>query len=87
MAMISKSAKQPREGMASAANPTAQAEGSKGRGAAVKYVTDMQATKLMGNFRSGDVKPGARGAIPKGVNPAREDVTKGMGGRVIKDMR
>jgi len=47
----------------------------------------MQATKVMGNFRTGDNKPGARGAITKGASAASEDVTKGMGGRVIKDMR
>lgn len=27
------------------------------------------------------------GTVTKAVTPAREDVTKGMGGRVIKDMR
>jgi len=88
MAMISKSAKQPKEGMASAAAPANTAEGSYGkRGSQVKYVTDMQATKVMGNFRTGDNKPGARGAMTKGASVASEDVTKGMGGRVIKDMR
>jgi hypothetical protein len=87
MAMISKSAKQPMEGISSAAAPSAKAAGAAGSGKAVKYVTDMQATKVMGNFRTGDNKPGARGAISKGVSVASEDVTKGMGGKVIKDMQ
>jgi len=88
MAMISKSAKQPKEGMASAAAPASSAEGSYGkRGKEVSYVTDMEATKVMGNFRTGDNTPGARGPMTKGASVASEDVTKGMGGRVIKDMR
>jgi hypothetical protein len=87
MAMISKSAKQPMEGISSAAAPSAKAAGAAGSGKAVNYVTDMQATKVMGNFRTGDNKPGARGAMSKGVSVASEDVTKGMGGKVIKDMQ
>ena len=45
------------------------------------------APKVGGNYRTGDNTPGARGAISKGVSVASEDVTKGMGGKVIKDMR
>lgn len=46
-----------------------------------------------GDMMIGDVshsrsftKAGARGGISGKVSPAREDVTRGMGGRVIKDM-
>lgn len=45
------------------------------------------APNTMGGFRTGDNKPGARGAMTKGARTASEDVTKGMGGKVIKDMR
>ena len=41
----------------------------------------------MVTYRTGDNTPGARGAISKGVSVASEDVTKGMGGKVIKDMQ
>ena len=90
MAMISKSAKQPMEGAAAAASPFAAAEGSKktangSDGGA--WSADMRAPKHYGNLRTGDNTPGARGAISKGVNSASEDVTKGMGGRVINDMK
>jgi len=91
MAMISKSAKQPMEGVSSATSPWGAAEGAKktasgsaAQGAA--WTEDMKAPKPMGNFRTGDNTPGARGAITKGARVASEDVTKGMGGRVIKDM-
>jgi len=87
MAMISKTAKQPKEGMGSASTPSATAMGSKGKGTPVQYVTYMEATKTMGNFRTGDNKPGARGATTGNASVAKEDVTKGMGGKVIKDMR
>ena len=47
-----------------------------------------------GDMMIGDVshsrsftKAGARGGISGKVSPAREDVTRGMGGRVIKDMK
>lgn len=87
MAMISKSAKQPKEGMGSASAPSATAMGSKGKGTPVQYGSHMQAVKTMGNFRTGDNKPGARGATAGSASVAKEDVTKGMGGKVIKDMR
>ncbi|MEK9954216.1 MAG: hypothetical protein VW577_02300 [Pelagibacteraceae bacterium] len=90
--MISKSAKQPMEGIASAAAPSAAAEGSNGpnvTGGMKKGAGYMNqgAPSVMGGFRTGDNKPGARGAISKGVSVASEDVTKGMGGKVIKDMQ
>jgi len=89
MAMISKEAKQPREGMASAASPMASADGSYNKkGKPVKYVTDMQATKVMGNYRTPETQGGPKsGSIRKQSNAASEDVTRGMGGKVIKDMR
>jgi hypothetical protein len=31
--------------------------------------------------------PGSRGGATGAVSPAKEDVTRGMGGRVIKDMK
>ena len=90
MAMISKSAKQPMEGIASATAPWGAAEGAKKTGngsGGDAWAADMRAPKHYGNLRTGDNTPGARGAISKGVNSASEDVTKGMGGRVIKDMK
>ena len=89
MAMISKSAKQPMEGIASATAPWGAAEGAKKTGngsGGDAWAADMRAPKHMGNFRTGDNIPGARGAMTKGASVASEDVTKGMGGRVIKDM-
>lgn len=90
MAMISKSAKQPMEGAAAAASPWGAAMGSKktangSDGGA--WAADMRAPKPYGNLRTGDNTPGARGAMSKGVSVASEDVTKGMGGKVIKDMQ
>ena len=92
MAMISKSAKQPMEGMSSAGYPSDKQIGDasasvgpgmkKGQG----YMNE-GAPKVGGNYRTGDNTPGARGAMSKGVSVASEDVTKGMGGKVIKDMR
>jgi hypothetical protein len=92
MAMISKTAKQPMAGMASAAKPTDKPGGDasahtdpsmkKGQG----YMNE-GAPKTMGGFRSGDTKAGARGSMAGKVSVAKEDVTKGMGGKVIKDMR
>jgi hypothetical protein len=89
MAMISKSAKQPKEGMASASAPSASATGSYGkRGKQVNYVTDMQATKVMGNFRTPETSGGPKShSVNKRVTVASEDVTRGMGGKVIKDMQ
>ena len=92
MAMISKSAKQPVEGIASAAYPSDSAAGSNGAnvtGGMKKGQGSMNegAPKVGGNYRTGDNTPGARGAVSKGVSVASEDVTKGMGGKVIKDMR
>ena len=90
MAMIGKSAKQPMEGVASAASPFAAAEGSKktangSDGGA--WDADMRAPKQYGNLRTGDNTPGARGPITKGARVASESGTGGMGGRVIKDMK
>lgn len=92
MAMISKQAKQPMEGMSSAGYPSDKPIGDatasvgpgmkKGQG----YMNE-GAPKVGGNYRTGDNTPGARGAISKGVSVASEDVTKGMGGKVIKDMQ
>jgi hypothetical protein len=92
MAMISKTAKDPMAGIASAAKPMDKPGGDasaytapgmkKGQG----YMNE-GAPKTMGGFRSGDNKPGARGGISGNVSVAKEDVTKGMGGKVIKDMR
>jgi len=90
MAMISKSAKQPMEGISSATAPWGAAEGAKKTANGTDggaWAADMKAPKPMGNFRTGDNTPGARGAISKGVSVASEDVTKGMGGKVIKDMQ
>jgi hypothetical protein len=90
MAMISKSAKQPMEGASSATAPWGAAEGAKKTGngsGGDAWAADMRAPKHMGNFRSGDTTGGPRGAISKEVSVASEDVTKGMGGRVIKDMQ
>jgi hypothetical protein len=86
MAMISKNAKQPMEGAASASMPWGAATGAKQTGSGSDggaWSADMKAPKHMGNFRSGDT---SGGAIDKKVSVASEDVTKGMGGRVIKDM-
>jgi hypothetical protein len=90
MAMISKNAKQPMEGVASATSPFGAAMGSKktangSDGGA--WAADMKAPKPYGNFRTGDNKPGARGPMTKGVSVASENVTNGMGGRVIKNMK
>jgi hypothetical protein len=92
MAMISKQAKQPMEGMSSAGYPTDKPIGDaaaytdpsmkKGKG----YI-DEGAPKVGGNYRTGDTSGGPGGAISKEVNVTREDVTRGMGGRVIKDMK
>ena len=90
MAMISKSAKQPMEGASSASSPWGAAEGAKKTGSGSDggaWAADMKAPKHYGNVRTGDNKPGARGAMTKGASVASEDVTKGMGGRVIKDMQ
>jgi hypothetical protein len=90
MAMISKSAKQPMEGASSASSPWGAAEGAKKTGSGSDggaWAADMRAPKHMGNFRSGDTSGGPGGAIDKKVSVASEDVTKGMGGRVIKDMQ
>jgi hypothetical protein len=92
MAMISKTAKQPMAGIASAASPsdkpggdaTAYTDPSMKKGSG--YI-DEGAPKTMGGFRTGDNKPGARGGMSSKVSVAKEDVTKGMGGKVIKDMR
>ena len=91
MAMIGKSAKQPNEGIASAAAPSRAADGSNGANVTGgmkkgQGYMDEGAPKIMGDFRTGDNNPGARGAISKGARVASEDVTKGMGGKVIKDM-
>jgi|DEB0MinimDraft_6_1074348.scaffolds.fasta_scaffold52547_2 hypothetical protein len=89
MAMISKNAKQPMEGAASASMPWGAATGAKQTGSGSDggaWSADMKAPKHMGNFRSGDTSGGPGGAIDKKVSVASEDVTKGMGGRVIKDM-
>lgn len=92
MAMISKSAKQPMEGMSSAGYPSdkpigdASAHVAPGMKKGQGYMNE-GAPKVAGNHRSGDNKPGARGAISKGASVASEDVTRGMGGKVIKDMR
>ena len=45
------------------------------------------APKVGGNYRTGDNKPGARGGLNGAAATAKEDVTRGMGGKVIKDMR
>ena len=84
MAMISKTAKQPMEGMSSAAYPSDKPLGDatahvgpnmkKGSG----YMNE-GAPKVGGNYRTG----GLNGAAAT----AKEDVTPGMGGKVIKDMR
>jgi len=92
MAMISKTAKQPMEGAASAETPFGVATGAKKTAgsnapAGAAWSADMKAPKHMGNFRTGDNTPGARGAIDKKIAVASEDVTKGMGGKVIKDMQ
>ena len=90
MAMISQEAKQPKEGMASAAYPSDTAMGSYGKkGKAVNYTTHMQATKVMGNYRTPETEGGPKsgGAMNGNVSAAKEDVTRGMGGKVIKDMR
>ena len=48
----------------------------------------MQATKVMGNYRTPETQGGPKsGSIRKQSNAASEDVTRGMGGKVIKDMR
>ena len=91
MAMISKNAKQPMEGAASATSPWGAATGAKQTAgssapAGAAWSEDMKAPKPMGNFRTGDTSGGPGGAIDKKVSVASEDVTKGMGGRVIKDM-
>ena len=92
MAMISKNAKQPMEGMASASMPGMTAEGSNGpnvTGGMKKGSGYMNegAPKVGGNYRTGDNTPGARGPITKGARVASESVTGGMGGKVIKDMK
>jgi hypothetical protein len=92
MAMIGKSAKQPNEGMASAAYPSRAADGSNGAnvGPGMKKgmgYMDEGAPKVGGNYRTGDNTPGARGPITKGARVASESVTGGMGGKVIKDMK
>lgn len=90
MAMISKNAKQPMEGASSASSPWGAAEGAKKTGSGSDggaWAADMRAPKHYGNVRTGDNTPGARGPMTKGASVASEDVTKGMGGRVIKDMQ
>ena len=52
-----------------------------------KGYIDEGAPKVGGNYRTGDTSGGPGGAISKEVNVTREDVTRGMGGRVIKDMK
>ena len=91
MAMISKNAKQPMEGIASAAYPTMTAEGSNGpnvTGGMKKGQGSMNegAPKVGGGYRTGDNIHGKRGAMNKSVTVANE-AGKGFGGRVIKDMK
>ena len=65
------------------------AMGSYGKkGKPVNYTTHMQATKVMGNYRTPETEGGPKsGSMNGNVSAAKEDVTRGMGGKVIKDMR
>jgi hypothetical protein len=92
MAMISKTAKQPMEGMSSAGYPSdkpigdATASVGPGMKKGSGYMNE-GAPKVGGSYRTGDNKPGARGSLNGAAATAKEDVTRGMGGKVIKDMR
>jgi hypothetical protein len=91
MAMISKNAKQPMEGMASASMPGMTAEGSNGpnvTGGMKKGSGYMNegAPKVGGGYRTGDNIPGKKGGMAPSAKVANE-AGKGFGGRVIKDMK
>lgn len=88
MAMISKNAKQPMEGKASATAPWGAAEGAKKTGSGSDggaWAADMRAPSPYGNFRTGDNIPGKKGGMAPSAKVANE-AGKGFGGRVIKDM-
>jgi hypothetical protein len=110
MAMISKTAKQPMAGKASAANAAGAPQGgttrSKFTGTSDSRKTGTPNRNNMMKATEGYINQGpdtmdtsgdARGFVSGGpksggnmsgrVTVAKEDVTKGMGGKVIKDMR
>ena len=89
MAMISKNAKQPEEGRASAATPFTAAEGAMKTGTGSDggaWAADMRAPSPYGILRTGDNIPGKKGGMAGSVTVANES-GKGFGGRVIKDMK
>lgn len=109
MAMISKTAKQPMAGKASAAAVTGAPMGGTTRSqftgtsdsrktgapnrnnmmkATEGYINQGPDTMDTSGDASEFVSGGPKGGNMKGkVSVAKEDVTKGMGGKVIKDMR
>ena len=91
MAMINKTAKQPMEQKASYAKVSDTAGGGTQRTGFTKGLIDQGpdtmdlSAKYGDQYVSGGPKSG--GNMGGMVSPAKENVTSGMGGKVIKDMK